>query len=39
MIDDDSSSLENVVTQLDPSSKLSDFIERFKTELNELTQE
>lgn len=39
MIDEDSLSMENVEPQLDPASKLLEFIERFKTELNELTQE
>lgn len=39
MIDDDSLSMEIVEPQLDPASKLLEFIERFKTELKELTRE
>lgn len=41
IIDDDSmSSIDNVnTTQLDTASKVGEFIERFKTELNALTQE
>ncbi|KAL5282238.1 ADCY3 family protein [Megaselia abdita] len=40
MIEEDSlSSMDNAKPQLDSSSKLTEFIERFKKELNELTQD
>lgn len=39
MIEEDSLSMDNVEPQLDPASKLFEFIERFKMELNELTRE
>lgn len=40
MIEEDSlSSMDNAEPQLDPASKLLEFVERFKTELNGLTQE